>query len=394
MFKEKLVKWFIYLVIIGMLTSPDWAMGRKPAESEQLAEVKKSSEKVKSESKLTKSQGIAKKGTETPPGTPKAPMEEYVAKVIIKARWGSGPGEFGLFKREMSGAHVMPNAIALDKEENLYILDPANGRVLKFTEDGEYIKAIYLEGRDKKYPFYIRYPARVHIALLGELVVDNKNNIYIYTVGKEDSILKFSKDGKFLQYYTPPEEMSFSNLCIINNKVTTEVYKGGGRLKFIELTPSGIIDLPIEISKKIEAEEKVMWKKIKFTSKLTKKPYTSLYGEIIGKDKDGNLYVRVEYIIKKESEEVEKIDTIQIYKYSPQWKLMSIFAERKYTTGTHKFVVSKDGTVYELLVPILDVKELEEPKAIYSPDEKLWGYAHYETTFPEYVKIIKWEKRK
>jgi hypothetical protein len=403
MFKEKIVKWFIYLVVIGVLTSSGWTMNKKPIESkqlavssEQLAKIKESSKKVKPESKLAKNnQGIAKEGTETLPGPQKNLIEEYVPKVIIKARWGSGPGEFGLFKQEMSGDHVMPNAIALDKEENLYILDPANGRVLKFTKNGNYIKAINLEGTDKKCLFKI-HPGFFIDGSLAELVIDDDENIYIRTTGHcipnwkySCPVLKFSKDGKLLQKYFVSEGKSIKsirNLQIVNNKVIARIGK-----EYIEFTSSGIVNLPSELTKKIKAEKKTIEERIdEMIKPLAKKEYTSFYGELIGKDKDNNLFVRVEAREPDPMYSIEKRTTM-ICKYSPKNKLLSIFAKREdrgFGPDRHKLLVTEKGIVYELWIPI-EMIELPEGKPVYSPEGELWGYTSYEDIFPEYVKIIK-----
>ncbi len=57
--------------------------------------------------------------------------------------------------------------IAIDREENLYILQTGSPVVTKYSITGEFLGEIELQGLDLRYPFH-------------SLALDNRNNIYIY----------------------------------------------------------------------------------------------------------------------------------------------------------------------------------------------------------------------
>jgi hypothetical protein len=77
MFKEKIVKWFIYFVVTGIFTNSDWAMGRKPAQKltkvekpqievqlEVKARAKESLKVAETHSELVKGEVAKQKGTQ------------------------------------------------------------------------------------------------------------------------------------------------------------------------------------------------------------------------------------------------------------------------------------------------------------------------------------------
>jgi len=338
-----------------------------------------------------------------------AQKEVYVPEVIIEGKWGSGPGEFGLFKREMSGDHGMPNCIEVDKKGCLYILDPANGRILKFDKDGRFIRTIDLEATGfpegdkfhKLYPFYIQQDFSIESS---EIKMDNNGYLYISATDRR-KILKFSKNGKFLYEYNLPrkksyvEEEDFSDFYFSEKgDLIAEVAKGEKgkwEKRLVKLTPSGMVKVDSEVAKKIWQERKLKEERIKTEKikeepnpELSRKGYVVYYSEIIGEDKENNLYIKV----GAKNPDIKKYIN-QIYKYSPEGKLLSIFGEREEGLGEDIFVVTESGVAYELWIPV-KMKKLSKPKAVYSPEGELWGYAHQEYIFPEYVKVIKWEKRR
>ena len=64
--------------------------------------------------------------------------EKYVKKVIIDAKWGDGPGEFGIAK--WSDPLEGPGPMTIDEEGNIYIADPGNFVIHKFDSSGRFIK--------------------------------------------------------------------------------------------------------------------------------------------------------------------------------------------------------------------------------------------------------------
>ncbi|HOX22448.1 MAG TPA: hypothetical protein PLL10_03210 [Elusimicrobiales bacterium] len=65
--------------------------------------------------------------------TTTSPLEQYVPKVLIAGKWGTGPGEFGLGD---VGNEIFPEEIVSDDTGNIYVLDRWNNRVQKFDANG------------------------------------------------------------------------------------------------------------------------------------------------------------------------------------------------------------------------------------------------------------------
>lgn len=80
----------------------------------------------------------------TPPLPPTAVvMETYISRTLIVAPVGSEPGEIGVFQPP-EGRRIVPTCITLDREDNLYVADEYNRRVLKYNPDGQLLATIPL----------------------------------------------------------------------------------------------------------------------------------------------------------------------------------------------------------------------------------------------------------
>ena len=82
------------------------------------------------------------------------PIEEYVPKVIIEGRWGTGPGEFGAIdpmQAEYFGVAGSPASMAVNSKGEIYVLDHLNNRIQKFSSDGKFATSITIPscGDDK-----------------------------------------------------------------------------------------------------------------------------------------------------------------------------------------------------------------------------------------------------
>jgi hypothetical protein len=112
MIKGKLVKGILYLVVVGVVLGS----------------------------------GVLKVGIEHPKlaqaGNTKR-MEEYVGRVIIRAGFGEGPGQFGIYEHEQGVSG--PTGIAVDNEGYIYIIDNINHRVNKFDKEGRYVSSINID---------------------------------------------------------------------------------------------------------------------------------------------------------------------------------------------------------------------------------------------------------
>ncbi len=60
---------------------------------------------------------------------------KYVKKVIIDAKWGNGPGEFGINLN--TDPITAPGGISIDSNGDIYIVDMANHRVQHFDRNGK-----------------------------------------------------------------------------------------------------------------------------------------------------------------------------------------------------------------------------------------------------------------
>jgi hypothetical protein len=220
------------LIVIEVLTSTTWAVGKKPVwdeelevKNEQKTEVKESLKKVKVESKLTSQ--IAKKRIEAPINQ-RIQVEEYVPEVIIEAKWyletkiveclekmvyenkfrhqvflswsreiygkfKKEPIEFGFNARGKFGC-IAPQALAWDIKGDLYLLDIVNWQVLKFSHDKKYLKTIKLK---KLSGVKICYTEAIHRNIIA---IDANQYIYIYTFGEgKFHVLKYSPEGEFIK---------------------------------------------------------------------------------------------------------------------------------------------------------------------------------------------------
>ncbi|HNT97302.1 MAG TPA: hypothetical protein PKK31_03435 [Elusimicrobiales bacterium] len=135
------------------------------------------------------------------------PIEEYVPKVIIESKWGTGPGEFGMASQFPLGyfEKYQPSSLAVDSKGNIYILDFVNDRIQKFNKSGKYLTELPVEGLKGELAGYCdddtcyeEPPApgqKIERKVMGQvevqginIVIDSKDDLYYY--------LKRVKDGK------------------------------------------------------------------------------------------------------------------------------------------------------------------------------------------------------
>ena len=69
------------------------------------------------------------------------PAKGYEKKQILFLKWGPGNYEIGL-----KAINHGPTAMAVDKDENIYITDPWNKRIQEFSIDGKFIKSVSSDG--------------------------------------------------------------------------------------------------------------------------------------------------------------------------------------------------------------------------------------------------------
>lgn len=131
--------------------------------------------------------------------TSKEQYEVYVPTVIIQGNWGSDPGKFGFFRQPAKGhdyPDMIPNAIAVDKNEHIYILDPVNERIAVYNEKGQYYSNISLKSLNDRLKIFDPWH--------NDIAVDSYGEIYLLTINMDyngAAVVKINKDGKVLKQY-------------------------------------------------------------------------------------------------------------------------------------------------------------------------------------------------
>ena len=68
-------------------------------------------------------------------------LASFSEETFITGKSGTGDKEFGLIKND-NYPDIHPNAMAVDENENLYILDPGNTRIVVYGKTGKFAKTI------------------------------------------------------------------------------------------------------------------------------------------------------------------------------------------------------------------------------------------------------------
>lgn len=164
--------------------------------------------------------------------------ENYTQKVIIEAKWGDKPSEFGRVK---AGFWEGPTCFNIDDSGNIYIMDFYNARIQCYDEKGKFIKAVLLPKRGDK--LYVtknniltsNKKAVKHYSPGGgkSLAIDDEGNFYISILSWNNktkkgagkplyTIIKYDSSGKMrLKYpihYDSKSAVEFS-VKILNEEV-------------------------------------------------------------------------------------------------------------------------------------------------------------------------------
>ncbi len=138
-------------------------------------------------------------------------LEKYVPKIIIKAKWGTKPGEFGIPPKGTREAFWGPSAITIDDDGNIYMMDRWNKRVQIFDKNGNFKREIKL---------IINLPENIKASFfLGKnLAVDKKRNIFFIFMFENKSgttlderIQKYSYLGKLLKEWNLKTDLGCIN---------------------------------------------------------------------------------------------------------------------------------------------------------------------------------------
>jgi hypothetical protein len=416
MFKNKMI---LGMMLVGSLNSlVPLALAKKPAEEQ--GRVEEAQPKAEAE----EIQGGVQ-------------MEEYVPKVIIEAKWqkikeklvphewdpgsgiiscgteiqgrfGEGTVSFGSYDYSIGGeSPVVPRSITLDEEENLYILDPVNFRVLKFDRNGNYLSIINLQRVKPKEGHMGKFDI-AEGCWIGEkerIYVDQNGCIYLCNVRDawgNLKTLKFSKAGRFIGTKSlsfEKEGYTFTSNIQAPNKGIVQVIDQKKNIKLLEM--------PVNL-----------------TTKLANQGYELENIGVIGEDEEKNLYIKIIATKTTEKPQFEIYNKEQVHKYSSQGKHLFIFPEKENHYRfrdeiTSTTVVTGQGTIYDMVViweeeqekksltyklsptdrmlkEIEDIDEfLRQMREQKSEAKKITLYTN-EGGFklPREIKIIKWEKEK
>lgn len=130
-------------------------------------------------------------------------LEKYKAEVIIDAKWGSGPREFGVIKE---AAGIAPNCYTVDDEGKIYISDPVNARLQIFEPNGNYLREFRYTEKDSR-SRYLGW--RIY-----DIAIDKNKNIYIlfyinigFFPGQSVEVRKYNSTGEFIDSFPIPLEL-------------------------------------------------------------------------------------------------------------------------------------------------------------------------------------------
>lgn len=133
----------------------------------------------------------------------KVVSELFTKKVIVKAKWGKGIGEFEL--EPLPESYEYRTSFTIDAYSNVYIVDPNNQRINVFNKEGKFIKSIPI-------PEQLIYNYKDEKTSLVEGIgVDKNGNIYLPSSSttellssdvSSEVVFKMDEKGKILDSLT------------------------------------------------------------------------------------------------------------------------------------------------------------------------------------------------
>jgi NHL repeat len=272
------------------------------------------------------------------------PAIGYVKHQILFLRWGSGNYEIGL-----KAINHGPTAMAVDRNENIYIADSENERIQVFSNTGKLIRSVSSD------------------AISPPLEVDDNGDIFTTynSNGKiTDKLLMIKKDGQRTKYemnygfieghylysFNGEKKLSFGD----NKESDYSNSKFNPHLFFGEDIKNSKKKHLIISTKKISKEMKKFGRNITSDSieiQIPEKYGFNTYMRFLGFDNEGNVYYGLSYSrLGTDSGYVEP----SIQKYSSEGeKVAEIPLDMDYCFGgfiePQLVKVDKSGDVYQLL---------------------------------------------
>ncbi len=273
----------------------------------------------------------------------------YVQKVVIQAPWGASPGQFGLLQ-EAEG--VGPEALAVDGNKNMWILDLVNSRVQEFNFGGHFVRAFSI-------------PLRAM-----DLTVDQKNHI-ILLAPYDGQVVVMSEMGNVLRRFSVPQNLDLvegirlekDGLAITTSEQKSAVLLTSADLADVKQAPSLMKKMPTPMqglsSPYSQRRYLTRWQakdtgvidilnasgeKIKSISVHPEAELGAL--QFLNEDKNKNFYI-LEELLPGPGKSVFKV-----LRFSPVGKLVtSVEIPNKNCVDVHKPVtVDADGSIYFLSV--------------------------------------------
>ena len=116
-----------------------------------------------------------------------------------------------------------PRGIAVDQRGNFYVADTSNGRVQKFSSNGEFLSLVGESGE-------FREPNGV--------AVDSTGNLYVSDAGKH-RLIKFRSDGTYEQEWNGPEPGFYGPRGVTIGQHDEVYVVDQGRSRIVKITPDG-----------------------------------------------------------------------------------------------------------------------------------------------------------
>ena len=170
----------------------------------------------------------------TPYATYPVMIEEYMPKVIVEGKWGTGPGEFGSVLIDMEKG-IMPRSISVDSKGNIYVLDTVNNRIQKFDNKGKYLlsipvdsykgKILYYEGKpimNESKGMEKTYENDTTEALGINIAIDSEDNLYYYLERNNKGEVWQFKEDKLVKKH---ETKLGNSLIVKNNRLFLDMDK-------------------------------------------------------------------------------------------------------------------------------------------------------------------------
>jgi len=303
-------------------------------------------------------------------------LEEYVPKVIIEAKWGTKPGEFGIktFKYQPP---IGPKVMFVTNGGDIYILDPLNQRIQKFNQDGKYQTSIN----------YIPTPHGDFFSECVHLEV-TKDGLFLMAVpnsitGSND-ILLLNRNGNLIRKFSA-KEFNCEDLGILYDEKRNEYILVCGAKR--ELSPGNAEFYPVRKLKILPdgrtenyKETKDLYKQkfsewrvdkhtilvkieneqvtVKLEKKFIDKGFSLGGVTTARKDKNGNINVSIMAIPEgKDMRDMKKWKWL-LYKYDKNKNLIAIIEKQKYKGLKRAYEYMDDlGNFYQIC---WDEEKLEE----------------------------------